>query len=1127
MYPATEVLAILLVMIVYWLNASATAVEWDGRSAIAGQIQSKDFEEAKELNAKVAKLYSEGRYVEAIPIASRLLAIVEKAFGPEHPDVAYSLNNLAVLYEMTGDHAKAEQLLQRSLAIREKTLGPKHPQVVASLSNLATLYHKIGDHAKAEPLYQRALTIREKVLGPEHLDTAQSLNNLAVLYDDKGDYAKAEPLYQRALTIREKALGPEHPQVVASLSNLAVLYNKQGDYVKAAPLLQRVLTIREKALGQEHPDVAALLNRLGELYRTKGDYAKAEPLYRRALAIVEKKLGPEHPDTAQSLNNLGALYHAKGDYAKAEPLHQRALTIREKALGPGHPVTAQSLNNLAVLYYAMGDYARAEPLYQRALTIREKALGPEHSDVAISLISLATLYEAKGDYARAEPLYQRAIAIVEKKFGSGHPRLADVLNNLALLYKKKGDYVKAEQLLQRSLTIREKMLGPEHPDTAQSLNNLATLYDAKSDYMKAEPLLQRALAIVEKTLGPEHPNVAALLNSLARHYEIGDYTQAEPLYRRALAIVEKTLGPEHPHVAFSLSNLAHIYHATGNDAKAESLYQRALAIEEKALGPEHPSVADLLNNLAALYDAKGDTAKAIALQSRSNEITEHSLSLNLAIGSERQKLAYLDTLLEKTNYTVSLHIQSASNSRAACNLALETLLRRKGRSIDAMTDSIGALHRRLSPQDQNLLNHLSETSSRLATLALRGPQKTDSAQYLAEIEHLTELKEKQEAEISQRSAEFRAQSQPIKLEMIKANIPRETALIEFFVYYPYNAKTRWRSAERYVAYALRHKGEPTWVDLGEAGEINRAVAALREALRDRERTDVKQLARALDEKVMRPVRKLLGETRRVLISPDGALNLIPFAALVDEQNHYLGEQYHFTYLTSGRDLLRLQANIQSKQGAMIIANPDFDESAGGGQSRGQGVQPSKVAKTAAISLNDVYFVPLPGTAEEAQALKTMLPNATVLSQKQATEAALKQINSPGILHIATHGFFLEDVTVGPPPVLGQRKLVQQIDESVVPGMRLENPLLRSGLGLAGANLRKSGDEDGILTAMEASGLNLWGTKLVVLSACDTGVGEVKNGDGVYGLRRALVLAGSESQVMSLWALIIVSATVAL
>jgi tetratricopeptide (TPR) repeat protein len=1013
--------------------------------------------------------------------------------------------------------------------LRAATENDRALQEARKLYKKAIDLRNSGRYDEALPHFERALEIRERRLGPDHPDVSQAISGLATLHYYKGEYSKAEPLYQRALAIRKKSLGPEHPDVAASLNNLANLYSNLGDYAKAKPLYQRALAIREKSLDPEHPDVAQSLHNLAILYSNLGDYAKAEPTYQRALAITEKSLGPEHLDVAQSLHNLASLYTKMGDYAKAEPLYQRALAIQEKLVGPEHHYVARSLDGLAFIYTNLGDYAKAEPLYQRALAIREKSLGPEHPDVAASLNNLANLYWNLGDYAKAEPLYQRALAIREKSLGPEHPDVAQSIYNLAVLYSKMGDYAKAEPLDQRALAIREKSLGPEHPDVAASLNNLASLYTHLGDYAKAEPLYQRALAIREKSLGPEHHDVAQSIHNLAILYSyLGDYAKAEPTYQRALAITEKSLGPEHPNVATSLNNLASLYTHLGDYAKAEPLYQRALAIWEKSLSPEHPNVAISLDALARLYMAKNDIARAISFQSRAIAVIERNLKPNLAICSERQKLAHLATLSKQTDQTLTLHLLYAPRDPVARSLAATLILQRKGRALDASSESLNALRNRFNPEDRAALDRLTDARSQIARLVLDGPQRMNAGQYRDRVKALEEQAERFEAEISRRSDEFRAQSLPVTLEAVRAAIPDDAALIEFASYRPFNPKAakddEAYGQPRYVAYVLRRRGEIQWKELGEAKAIDEAAARLRKALRDPNRADVSRLARAADDKIMRPVRTLLGAmpggTRRLLISPDGLLNLIPFAALVDERGRYLVERYTISYLTSGRDLLRLQLAPRSSNAPLIVANPAFGRvetlAAPAGQDSGNSQSGDQV--WGRIDPDMVFFQQLPGAEHEALAIKAVLTEASVLLREQATETAIKRCKAPRILHIATHGFFLDDQESPPTEThspLGDdpQRLPMQLSKWAA---KIENPLLRSGLALAGANERRGGDDDGVLTAMEVASLDLWGTRLVALSACDTGVGDVRNGEGVDGLRRALALAGSETQVLSLW-----------
>jgi CHAT domain-containing protein/Tfp pilus assembly protein PilF len=711
--------------------------------------------------------------------------------------------------------------------------------------------------------------------------------------------------------------------------------------------------------------------------------------------------------------------------------------------------------------------------------------------------------------------------------------------------------VKAEPLYQRALAIREKSLGPEHRDVAQSLNNLALLYIKMGDYAKAEPLQQRALAIQEKSLGPEHPDVAASLSNLADLYcEKGAYAKAEPLYLRALAIWEKALSLDHPQLAFVLDNLANLHRNQGDYVKAESLYQRALAVQEKALGLEHPPyVADVLDHLAVLYAAKGDFAQAVTIQSRANSVGEHNLARYLPIGSERQKLAYLDIFSEQTDFTLWLHSQALPHDPQALDLAFTTLLRRKGRGLDVMANTIGALRRHAAPEDQALFDQLAESRSQLAALTLKDLGTDKPETYRARLKSLEDKVEGLESALSAGNPDFRAQAQPVTLADVQSALPAGGALVEFAVYTPRDPRNNKNNLPpRYLAYLLTAQGRPKWTDLGEAAPINRAITSWRQALRDPRRRDVKLLARAVDEKVMRPVLALaqseLGETRRLLIAPDGLLNLVPFAALVDRQGRYLVERYSISYLTSGRDLLRSPVRRPGNQDTVIVADPDYDAAVDVIAARSQDIGlppalfgawrmklpgvtarsrdvglPAGPPKSAGSNFNlaRIYFPPLKGTAGEAQALKTILPQATVFTRGQATEAALKQLHSPSVLHVATHGFFLRDQEIR---LISARDLiVDTVQSGGASDQPIENPLLRSGLALAGANLRMGHDDqedDGVLTAYEAAGLDLWGTKLVVLSACDTGVGKVKNGEGVFGLRRALSLAGSETQVMSLW-----------
>jgi CHAT domain-containing protein/Flp pilus assembly protein TadD len=873
-----------------------------------------------------------------------------------------------------------------------------------------------------------------------------------------GDYLSVV-VEQRGIDVAVKVVGPDGKQI----SEIDSEPRKQGE--------ERVLHVAE----------------VGGSYQLSVHLAqRVAPAGRYQIRVAELRGSTEKDRQLQEARKLSAetiQHYRAGKYDEARQLAERALEIRRKELGIEHPDVAQSLNLLAVIYRFQGDYAKADQLNQQALAVRMNILGSEHPDVAQSLNNLATIYHEKGDYEKAEPLYQRALAIWERTLGAEHLQVATSLNNLAQIYYNKGDYPKAEPLHQRALVIWENTLGSEHPQVATALNNLAIIYSDKGDYAKAEPLYQRALAIREKKLGPEHPDVAIILN-----------------------------------------NLAVIYRVKGDYAKAGALHQRALDIREKTLGPEHPRLALTLHTLSALYAEKGDIAQAVAFQSRAIGISERNIVYNLRTGSERQKLAYLATLSARMSQTISLHVRYAPGDPTAASLAASTILQRKGRTLDAMSSSLAALRQRFNPQDQALLDRLNEVTAQLARLVVGGPKRTAPAEHQKQIRELEERKEKLEAEISRRSAEFRAQSQPITLVAVQAVIPTNAVLIEFASYQPYNAKALGNDKEygepRYVAYILRREGEIRWKELGDAKAIDGAIDAFRNGLSDPKRRDVKRLARAVDDRVMQPLRAMIGGATQILVSPDSALNLIPFEALVDEQNRYLIERYSFTYLTSGRDLLRLQVERESKNDPLVVADPMYGERGQLAKADVRTRKPSTLMQlrqsvTTDTDLSSVFFAPLMGTELEAREIKSLFPDARVLLGEEATETSLKRAVAPRILHVATHGFFLEDRAVRIKGTRGPMREGGELRE-LSANVKIENPLLRSGLVLAGANVRSGREDDGILTALEASGLNLWGTKLVVLSACETGMGVVRTGEGVYGLRRALVLAGSETQVMSLW-----------
>jgi CHAT domain-containing protein/Tfp pilus assembly protein PilF len=811
---------------------------------------------------------------------------------------------------------------------------------------------------------------------------------------------------------------------------------------------------------------------------------------------------------------------------EALPLAERALALAQEALGTDDVYVALVMKDLAEITAAMRKPEEARPGYERALQVLTAKLGAEHAQTILVKGYLGQLYIDLDEFSKADQLLNKALESGERTLGRDDPILVGMLRSLGILHANRGDYDAMEREFLRALAIAEDAGLTEGRQYGQLLNGLGVTYNLKGEPDRARTYLERALAFRERKFGPESLAVSDVLENLGSLCtQTKDYGAAEKYFLRSLALREKYLGPEHPDYGDMLANLAAIYFIESKYQKSLEMSLRALNILEKTWSSGDKR-GGALYFIANNYAALGDFQNANKFQSQFQSAVESDIAFNLEIGSERQKLAYLSNryVADYTDIPISLNLQLEPDNSQAAVLAATVLLQRKGRVLDAMTETLATLRKHSDPQDQVLLDQLKEATTQLARVALQGPQKESLEDHRRALQDLEEKKEQLESVISRHNEEFRAQYQTVTTEAVRSAIPGDCALVEFVAYRPFNSRATTEELYgdlRYAAYVLHRNTAPKGVDLGDAKTINAAVGRLRAALRDPSRNDVQQLAQAVAAKVFQPLQSLVADDKRMLVSPDGQLNLIPFEALLDGQGRYLVERFSITYLPTGRDLLRMQVPRESKSAPLLVADPSFGEPVGTMIARAPGTKGRLSRSTSARrsittgeDLSSMYFAPLGGTAQEARTIKSLFPEAQVLTGQLATKAALKQVEAPRLLHIATHGFFLLDPENS--TALESPKTGVNGTRTTSAGARLENPLLRSGLALAGANLNKGASDDGILTALEASNLNLWGTKLVTLSACDTGVGEVRNGEGVYGLRRAFFLAGTESLVMSLW-----------
>lgn len=917
----------------------------------------------------------------------------------------------------------------------------------------------------------------------------EQLTREAIQLHSQGNYKEAAHTAGRAVEVATTQFGAGHPRTALAMKNLAEIHRSSGNYVEAERLATRALQIVESIGGSEHPALLSFLNTLALVTWNQARYADAEVLFQRALQVGKKELGPEHPDIVLVIANLGALYYDQGRYAEAEKSFKQVLAVREKTLGPVHAEVAHTLNNLAVLYMDLARYGDAEPLLQRAITIRQKLLGPNHPDVGQALQNLAELYRQQAKYDKAEPFYRQALGIYEKALGPDHVEVATTNNNLGLLYYYRKKYAEAEPLLLRALAIRQKVLGPDHPFVAIALNNLALVYTFQSKLSSAEIFWRSALQSTEKTLGADHVRVARQLNNLAGLYWIQNkYAEADPLLRRALLIREKSLVPSHPDVGSSLENLAINDFARDMPEEAEKLFDAAL------------------NNILQQFQ------------------------YHFTYMTEKERLTFLDGVSNLFPIYFSFCTNYRDKNPALIGKFYDIVLAQKG----FVAGSVAALRKKIEASGDRealeLLDQLTAKKSQLSRLLTAQPIDRDQwKKTLEQLQQETEALEQQLVKRSTYLAEEKRYARATWQDVRKALKPGEAAVE--FVRFRLHKGNDWTKTTYYVALIVTPETitNPIFVLLGEDNKIEGPL--LDQYL---EHVTVRGLAvegrKTLHESFWKPVESAVGDAKKIYLSPDGILNQVSPGLIPTNDGRLLIEKYDLRVVSSTRDILR-ERKSSTENSAVLVGNPNFAldkaqheaalrelrRSEPSTSSGFQGVSQTLPASTRTLLFTTRRSLPpLPGTKTEIRTIEGILKKrawkSEIYMEAQALEETIKRVRHPRILHLATHGFFLPDA-----------ERARQLFASELPST-YEDPMLRSGLVFAGVDKTLSGEaangeaDEGVLTAYEAMELNLQGTELVVLSACETGLGTVKNGEGVFGLRRAFVVAGAETILMTLWSI---------
>jgi CHAT domain-containing protein/Tfp pilus assembly protein PilF len=984
----------------------------------------KPHPELKSLVKEIRTLLGNGKFQDALPKADELLQQAKAKSDKIGEAYALRFRALALqaMRQTAPDQLPEVASVWASALALWREIGDEALQVEALLGQAYCLWRVSPEQAQA--LLQDALQLA-KGEAKRPLAIATALHNIGGDWYGVGQLVVAEQLWQQALAIREK-LAPNSLEMASTLLNLGVVAADRGDLARAEELYQQALAIREK-LAPNSLDVADTLHNLGNVAADRGDLARAEELYQQALAIREK-LAPNSLDVAGTLHNLGIVARNRGDLARAEQLYQQALAIFEH-LAPNSLDVADTLNNLGIVAYSRGDLARAEQYYQQALAIYEK-LAPNSLKVATTLNNLGNVAADRGDLARAEQYYQQALAIYEK-LAPNSLQVASTLNNLGLVALDRGDLAAAERYLQQVLAIYEK-LAPNSLQVASTLNNLGLVALDRGDLAAAERYLQQALAIFEN-LAPNSLQVASTLGNLGLvALDRGDLAAAERYLQQALAIREK-LAPNSLDVADTLQNLAILARRQKNYPQAQQYLARVLAIYE--------------TQRAAIPDPETKTAFA------ERYFNAYTLQAQLALDQQQPQQAALALERSRARTLAELMFTRALPVPTNAPQALKDLIAQQ-EQLQRELLLLARQQRQTDPDDTNALQRLQAMSRELADR-----QRQLDRQLREQFPAYADL----------------LNPQPPAIPQLQAALDANTVLL----YHAFaGTELLIVAVSRQTVRGYRVKVDPRTLE-NDLAAFRKLVAKPPLERTASERRKLPALGQRLYATLIKPAEPSLKNATTVLLCPEGALNQLPWGALivaVDKQGRptYWVERVALGITLSAGVYLQAKAVRPAERGVAIAAVSQYRQ-----RQVAQAPKTAQLVRRSGRALGD-----LPAVKQEVAQLRRELSKLGVViaQESNATPARARQMaQGARVVHFACHARA----------------------DGVDP--------LGSGLLLAPA-----GSDAGLLTAADV--VSKWRLRadVVMLSACETAVGQVRRYEGMYGLARAFLFAGSRSVGASLW-----------
>lgn len=967
------------------------------------------------------------------------------------------------------------------------------------------------------------------LFGARSFDPDQPLSQLvrrARSLERIGKLGEAAAVSRRAVQV-----GLDRPE--AAVDNLLAATDILGRslyYLDSVPQAESVyvtmLDYCKRRFGEQHPTTADALVSLATFFNVTDQLPEAEQRCRQAIAIERECFGDTGLEMVRTLGLLSTILWKQNRGEESLAVLAQSQDIVDSVFGAGSCWSASLRYQSGDRYFMLHRLCEADSCLNEALGIFER-FGDESTDQQVRTLDLlGKASVVQGRYEDAEQYLTRACELVRtcplrRRLGLE----LTLQNNVGNLYIAQGRYEAAFRAYDSALTMRrkrEEVTGQQDPHIAEPLNNLGELCYKLGRYEDAETYLLRAYCAREDypAFGPRHPTLVYSLLGLGHVYtHQGRIEEADSVLRLALSISRDAYGRDHLHVAWELEALGDLALITGDCSQAEDHYLEALAIRELLLGTEHPEIADCLGKLARTYALMGDEDRSLKHYWRTLKLRCDFNYAVFSFASEQQKMRYV-SMYPLVDHSL-LSYAARQRTGPAVDSACAMIIRGKGIVVEAMMAERAATICSFDTEVEQLADSLTAVCNDIAGLVVAGMAGSSEKALGDSLAYLYHCQQRLERDLSSRCQVFAQQLgfRETDLAALRRAIPRNAVLCEYVKYTPHEFSVPCPDhtkpvPDRYLVFMLPSRGDIGLVDLGNADAIDKLVRRARGMLyRADEVIALKGEAAAtqalyeatdsLYRLVFEPLTASLGDNKTLLISPDGELSLLPFEVLPVDGDRYVVEDYSISYVSSSRDLPVFSHEPPGPRRALLIADPDFDSEAT--------VAGTAYAATRGTSqCLDQDFPPLRFAGTEVSMVTGVLEasgsvEAELLVGADASEKAVKSLGyAPDVLHLSTHGFFCDNP---------ENEL----------GIVYENPLLRCGLALAGANLRRidrrsrnTNGEDGILTALEISNLNLLGTELAVLSACETGVGDVHNGEGVFGLRRAFQHAGVSTMLMSLW-----------